>query len=395
MTSRSKNDFKSINQNTQKGLTANSVQFDTLSQKSKVSPKKREVADNIHGKPLDKITKHQMSPETKTFHSTYLEDYTGKQNQRDGGQELPDIKNSQVNQGPTDRRAESVAEQANQTIQDPKLGMSASQTSFQKSEFYTIDGKPIPLPKPDPYRAFGDTPYISGDEAKYYGDMRNLVYRLKYKGPRGSLYQKDYVPHPLDQQGPAWKNDFYGTNSFGKVNVEYGTTNRTDFKDWNQGPVKRETMNWKPATSGIPFNGRSMYKANFIDYGCNTGALYKVKQIPTVIPELPIDARSIYRDDFKRHSDAKPAELIDPAIFHQKKSPLSPAIPFQGESQAMKTYKPFKVTGPVEKHRPKDSYEPTATTGGLYRTTYRNDFVKHPESMNPREFLIPKFNFIP
>lgn len=53
----------------------------------------------------------------------------------------------------------------------------------------------------------------------------DVVFKLKYRGPRGSVYQKDYVEHDLGNQGPTWKNDFYSTFNNYK-SVDYNTINR-------------------------------------------------------------------------------------------------------------------------------------------------------------------------
>jgi hypothetical protein len=101
-----------------------------------------------------------------------------------------------------------------------------------------IDGQPIPLPDRDSItgKTFENIPYISKEEAKYYDDMRSnnfwsvynllaLVYKLKYRGPRGSVYQQDFTQHSTDLQGPKWKNDFYSTYNNTR-NVDVNSTNR-------------------------------------------------------------------------------------------------------------------------------------------------------------------------
>lgn len=72
---------------------------------------------------------------------------------------------------------------------------------------------------------------------------------------------------------------------------------------------------------------------------------------------------------------------------------------------SMSAYKPFKVQSVPVKERPKDvnefilmlnlqTYEATPSSSGLFKTTYRSDFVKHPDPGDPRKFMIPKFTFI-
>jgi hypothetical protein len=77
-------------------------------------------------------------------------------------------------------------------------------------------------------------------------------------------------------------------------------------------------MNWRPATSGMPFAGRTSYKVDFIDYGCNTGALYKVKQIPTVISELPFLSKTTYGDSYAKPIGGETREPAKMELFGKK-----------------------------------------------------------------------------
>ncbi len=58
-------------------------------------------------------------------------------------------------------------------------------------------------------------------QQKFY----STPFKIKHKGPKQSLYQRDYVEHPLDAQGPVLKNDFYGT-FINNEPMDYGTTMR-------------------------------------------------------------------------------------------------------------------------------------------------------------------------
>jgi hypothetical protein len=266
-------------------------------------------------------------------------------------------------------------------------------SNVTKSEFFSTDGHRIHVPDRDPHKTFSNIPYLEGDEARHFEEMRDLVYHLKYKGPKGTLYQRDYVEHPLNQQGPVWKNDFYSTFQ-NQSTISHGTTNKTDFKAWSVGPVKKETMNWRPATTGIPFGGRTSYKVDFIDYGSNFAALLKRKELPTTIAELPLFARSTYKDDFAKNAMETPKKLkpADNNLFG-KKSPLSPAIPFLGESCSMKAFKPFKIVPVPPQEKNVEPYEPSKSYEGSFKSTYRSDF-KNANTKNPKEFMLPKFSFI-
>lgn len=125
-------------------------------------------------------------------------------------------------------------------------------------------------------RDYFNNPFVNvDDEAEYYEIVKRLdicgkcwsaqqkyytnPFKINHKGPGKSLYQRDYVKHPLDSQGPVLKNDFYSTWQ-NNVPVDYATTMSADFKDWKMGAPKRETMNWRPATSDMPFAGSSNYR---------------------------------------------------------------------------------------------------------------------------------------
>mmetsp|Transcript_14475 Transcript_14475/g.12277 ORF Transcript_14475/g.12277 Transcript_14475/m.12277 type:complete len:160 (-) Transcript_14475:201-680(-) len=154
---------------------------------------------------------------------------------------------------------------------------------------------------------------------------------------------------------------------------------------------KIETMDFRPATSGIPFGARSSYRQEFVNWGGNLTALDKPKQPKTVISDLPFIGKTTNRESFKPGMGER-AEKVDNKLWG--KSPLYPSIPFLGESVSMKTYKPFKV-GPVNpnEHKPKDDPQPGKSFNAQYRTEYQDGFIKHPDQMNPREFLINKFTF--
>jgi len=50
-------------------------------------------------------------------------------------------------------------------------------------------------------------------------------FKTKQKGPTVSLYQKDFVKHPLEGKGPKVNNDFYGTFNTDEP-MDFGTTMR-------------------------------------------------------------------------------------------------------------------------------------------------------------------------
>jgi len=328
-----------------------------------------------------------MSPDAKAFKSIYGGDFiTGTHHTEEERYRSPEALKS--------ARVEELHHSHLPSIQEePRLELlSPSKASnLTRSQFFSIDGHPLASPERDPHKTFSEIPYLSGEEAKHFEEMRNLVYKLKYKGPKGTIYHKDFIEHPMDHQGPAWKQDFYST-FYNNRDLNTGTTNRTDFKAWSVGPVKKESMNWRPSTTGIPFGGRSSYKVDFIDYGSNPTAFNKPKQLPTTIAELPMFTKTTYRDDFAKPKDAKKAELQDNNVFG--KNILSSSIPFLGESVAMKAFKPFKIVPNPPAEKKVEAYEPGKTYDGSFRSTYRSDFKKPVDAKNPKDFMIPKFSFI-
>jgi hypothetical protein len=352
--------------------------------------KHRVLNNNFRGRPVDKMTAEQMSPDSKAFRSIYGGDFEHKnpQVEEERYRSPENIKSH--------RELElTVSNQPSIQEDIPRVNLLSPdmKSTVSRSEFFTTHGHRIHAPDRDPHKTFSDIPYLDGEEAKHYEDMRNLVYHLKYKGPKGTLYQRDYVEHPLNQQGPVWKNDFYTTFQ-NNNSLSYGTTSKADFKAWSVGPVKKETMNWRPATTGIPFGGRTSYKVDFIDYGSNFAAFAKRKELPTTIAELPLFAKSTYKEDFGKNNQETPkkAKPADNNLFG-KRSPLSTAIPFLGESMAMKSFKPFKVMPAPPQEKYAEPYEPSKSYEGSFKSTYRSDFKKA-DSKNPKEFMIPKFSFI-
>jgi len=244
-------------------------------------------------------------------------------------------------------------------------------------------------------REFHSHPYINiNDDAEYYDTIKKLDYcgrcwaaqqkyysspfKLKHKGPGQSLYQRDYVKHPLDSQGPVLKNDFYSTFANNEP-MDYGTTMRNDYKPWNVGPVKRETMNFAPATTGIPLAGKSNYKTEFVDWGANVTAYEKPIVATTIIPELPFMGKTTYRDNFAKPDPTTQLKPKDQDLWKQKsgRSPITTGIPFLGETNYAATYKPFKV-GNVPNFEEKEEYEPTQALPDHLKSLYSKDFGPKP-----------------
>jgi len=234
-------------------------------------------------------------------------------------------------------------------------------------------------------KAFLSNPNLKPDEeAEYYETVRRLdecgtcwagqqkyytsPYKLMEKGPGVSLYQKDYIPHPIEA-APKIKNDFYGTfNS--EEPIDFATTMANDYKAWK--PEKNAPFNnEKGLSSGIPFGGRSGYKAEYIDWGRMPVDYEKAPNSKTVISELPFVGKSAYQENY----NGNPADGAKPLKKTDNRSPLSPGIPFLGRTTHNSTYKPYKVGG-APMFSAKEEYEPTEAYPNQYSTLYRQDYTK-------------------
>lgn len=236
-------------------------------------------------------------------------------------------------------------------------------------------------------REFSSNPNINVDnDAEYYEAVKRLdecgkcwaaqqkyytsPFKLKHKGPGQSLYQRDYVKHPLGEQGPFLKNDFYTTWQNNEP-MDFGTTMKNDYKPWPVGPVKKETMNWRPATSGIPFAGKSQYRSEYVNWGANATAYEKAPHNTTIIPELPFMSRTTYGDNFGV-PDA--TSQLKPVNKKNNKSPITTGIPFLGETTHNATYKPFKVSQVPDFGAPEE-YEPTQALPEHLKSLYARDYA--------------------
>jgi len=238
-------------------------------------------------------------------------------------------------------------------------------------------------------KAFMANPFVTvNDEAEYYETIRRLdvcghcwadqikyytaPFKCREKGPGLTLYQKDYVKHPLDSQGPKINNDFYNTFNIEEP-MDMGTTMRNDYKPWKVGPVDRPTNNGKSGASGIPFGGRAGYRADYIDWGKMPVEFEKAPNKITVISELPFVGKTAYNNDYE-YRPAEQSRPVDRDLLKHKRSPLPPGIPFLGETTHNKTFKPFRI-GNAPMFNVKDDYEPTEAYPDQYKTLYQQDYT--------------------
>jgi len=175
--------------------------------------------------------------------------------------------------------------------------------------------------------------------------------------------------------------------------IDFGTTMRNDYKNWNQGPPPRMHLDlWRAGSTGIPFGGRSGYKAEFLNWGQNASAIEKPVQPKTIISELPFIGKSTYAQNFTVPEQMAQASKIDHNLFG-KKSPLSPAVPFLGETSTGKAYQPYKVAG-VKNAPKKQGYEPVEAYPGQFNTTYGSDFHQFDTKKKKEYTLKNKLTFL-
>jgi len=182
---------------------------------------------------------------------------------------------------------------------------------------------------------------------------------------------------------------------FNNEPMDFGTTMKNDYKPWPTNPVKKETMNWRPATSGIPFAGSSNYKTEYANWGANKMAYEKAPQQLTTIKELPFNGKTTYGDNYGM-PDA--TCQLRPADKKSGKSPITTGIPFLGETTHANTYKPFKVAQ-VPSFAPEQDYEPTQTLPEHMRSLYSKDFTAPKQWKCPAAIFIetnphPKFKYL-
>jgi len=409
---------------------------------SSKTPKTRVTNNNIRGKPLDKITAEQMKAASKPHLSIYNQDFgdrrssnpsvensqaariavtnanalpaTTKNNPSTGHksqpvlQTLPKLENkmaSSNSRSDLSRNATQRNEVENHS-QGHKCGDTRSESNFGIKTSYLLKLDPQAVHE-DLLRSYAMNPYVTvNDEVEFFEIIRRLdmcghcwcgqqkyytaPFKLKQKGPGTTLYQKDYVKHPLETNGPKVKNDFYGTFNIQEP-MDFGTTMRNDYKPWNAEAPKRATMGGKTGASGIPFGGRSGYKAEYIDWGAMPVNYEKAPHNITVIKEMPLGGKTAYQENFGHPGATDRAKPVDKDLWKHKtgKSPLSPGIPFLGETTHNKTYKPFKVGGapmfPIM-----DEYEPTEAYPDQFRSTYTQEYTAPQKWKCPARIFIDR-----
>ena len=92
-------------------------------------------------------------------------------------------------------------------------------------------------------------------------------------------------------------------------------------------------MNFRPATTGIPFAGKSNYRVSFrkskfisnmiqqseyVNWGANVTAYEKPLQGTTIIPELPFMSKTTYRDNFANPDPTSQLKPKDKDLWKQK-----------------------------------------------------------------------------
>jgi hypothetical protein len=230
------------------------------------------------------------------------------------------------------------------------------------------------------------------EEAEYYETVRRLdvcghcwtdqrkyctqAFKLREKGPGNTLYQKDFVKHPLNGKAPVVKNDFYSTFNIAEP-MDLNTTHKKDYKPYEVEAPQRATMAAKNSASGIPFGGKSGYKVDYINWGNMPVNFEKAPHNITIVKDLPFMGKTAYMENFSQPNACEQAKPVDRDLWNtKKKSPLSTGIPFLGQTTTANTYKPYKVEG-APMFTLKEEYEPTESYPNQFKSTYDQDFVQH------------------
>jgi hypothetical protein len=185
---------------------------------------------------------------------------------------------------------------------------------------------------------------------------------MRTKGPGKTLYQKDYIKHPLNATRDM-KNDLWTTFQNSEP-MDFTTTMRNDFVAKKiTHPV--QSMAARPVTTHVPFGGKSSYRREYVDWKGNQAMMTMPVQPSTVVSNLPFLKRTTMRDDYQK--PYKEDDLNDQlrAVNKQKKdSSIFPVMPLLGETTYQKHYKGFKVGAlPADQRPQKDIYGNTAYPG--------------------------------
>lgn len=236
-------------------------------------------------------------------------------------------------------------------------------------------------------RCYYCNPNVAADaEAEYYENVRRLdecghcwqrtqkyytgPFKTKQKGPTESLYQKDFVKHPIEQ-GPKIKNDFYGTFDIDEPR-DFTTTMAQDYKPHKVGPITLANMAGKSAATGVPFAGRAGYKTDYIDWGNMPVNIEKPPVNISVISEIPFMGKTQYQEIYV-NQNGKPARPVERDLYGTKRSPLSPGIPFMGQSTHNSTFKPHEITK-MPSFPIIDDLNATETYPGQFKSIYQKDY---------------------
>jgi len=236
-------------------------------------------------------------------------------------------------------------------------------------------------------RCYYCNPEVLADaEAEYYENVRRLdecghcwqrtqkyytgPFKIRQKGPTDSIYQKDYVKHPIEKPVKI-TNDFWGTFETNEPK-DFTTTMAQDYKPHKVGPITLANMAGKSAATGVPFAGRSGYKTEFINWGNMPVNIEKPPVNISVIPEIPFMGKTQYQDIYVKQ-DGVPARPVDRDLYGTKRSPLSPGIPFMGKSTHNATYKPHNIEA-MPNFPIIDEFDGDQTYPNQFKSIYQKDY---------------------
>ncbi|CAD8135013.1 unnamed protein product [Paramecium pentaurelia] len=182
-----------------------------------------------------------------------------------------------------------------------------------------------------------------------------------------SNYRSSYKENPIKEQD--LKVDLEQFKKFKSVeSCEYKTTMGSDFKSYQIIPPEQKvSKTYKPSLGTTPMTS---YKNFYMNYGDLHYEQFKQSHYKTVIPELPFNPNTTYKQSFKIQ------QLQDNAYTKPPNGKPFPTIDlFLGQSQNKQAYQPKQV----EKAKAIDQHGEIMQVPayqGQYTSVTHNDYVK-------------------
>ncbi|CAD8053756.1 unnamed protein product [Paramecium sonneborni] len=182
-----------------------------------------------------------------------------------------------------------------------------------------------------------------------------------------SNYRSSYKENPIKEQD--LKVDLEQFKKFKSVeSCEYKTTMGSDFKSYQINPPEQKvTKQYKPSLGTTPMTS---YKNFYMNYGDLHYEQFKQSHYKTVIPELPFNPNTTYKQSFKIQ------QLQDNAYTKPPNGKPFPTIDlFLGQSQNKQSYQPKQVDK-IKAIDQQGEIMQVPAYQGQYTSVTHNDFVK-------------------